>query len=99
MTGCRVVDLFSIGGRVCPLVVLVDSVPTGTGSELYSPVWVIVDAHPEEVLAIGRTKEETITLRLFYQTLGLVVHQISKTVLCFLRFGAHENEVLHGVCC
>ena len=93
-----VVDLFSIGGRVCPLVVLVDSVPTGTGSELYSPVWVIVDTNPEEVLPIGRTKEETITLRLFYQTLWLVVHQVSKSVLCFLRFGCHKCKVVHGVC-
>ena len=93
-----VVDLFSIGGRVCPLVVLVDSVPTGTGSELYSPVWVIVDTHPEEVLPIGRTKEETITLRLFYQTLGLVVHQVSKSVLCFLTLWGNKSEVVHCVC-
>ena len=47
------VDLFSIGGRVCPLVVLVDSVPTGTGSELHVPVGVILYINPEEVLAVG----------------------------------------------
>jgi hypothetical protein len=69
-----VVDLFSIGGRVCPLVVLVDSVPGGTGSELYSPVWVIVDAHPEQVLLIGRTKKETITFVLIYETIRIVLH-------------------------
>ena len=43
-----------------------DSVPTGTRSELYCPVCVIVDADPEEVLPIDRTKEEAIALELFY---------------------------------
>ena len=50
--GSSVVDLISIGGRWCPLVVLVVSAPTGTGSEVYTPVCVIVDTHPEEVLPI-----------------------------------------------
>ena len=75
--------------------VLVDSVPTGTGSELNRPVWVIVDAHPEEVLPIDRTKEEAIALELFYQTLWLVVHQVSKSVLCFLTLWRNKSEVRH----
>jgi hypothetical protein len=69
-----VVDLFSIGGRWCPLVVLVVSVPTGTGSELNLPVWVIVDTHPEQVLQIGRTKKETIAVVLIYETIRIVLH-------------------------
>jgi len=72
--GSSVVDLFSIGGRWCPLVVLVVSVPTGTGSELNLPVWVIVDTHPEQVLQIGRTKKETIAVVLIYETIRIVLH-------------------------
>jgi len=44
----------------------VDSVPTGTGSELYTPIGVILYINPEEVLPIDRTKEEAIALELFY---------------------------------
>lgn len=72
--GSRVVDLFSIGGRWCPLVLLVDSVPGGTGSEVYSPVWVILYINPEEVATIVRTKEDTVLFNLLDNTLWVVVH-------------------------
>ena len=91
-----VVDLFSIGGWWCPLLVLVDSAPTGTGSEVYTPVWVILDSNPEEVLPIVRTKEHTVLFNLFYNTLWVAVHQVSKSVLCFFRFRSDKSEVKHN---
>ena len=60
---------------------MVDSVPTGTGSEVYPPVCVIVDRNPKEVLAIDRTKKHTVFFDLFNNTLWVVVHQVRKSVL------------------
>lgn len=94
--GSRVVDLFSIGGRWCPLVVLVDSVPGGTGSEVYSPVWVILYINPEEVLAIVRTKEDTVLFNLLDNTLWVVVHQVSESVLRFVTLGGDKCKVKHN---
>jgi lauroyl/myristoyl acyltransferase len=90
-----VVDLFSIGGRWCPLVVLVDSAPTGTGSEVYCPVWVILYINPEEVFPIVRTKEHTVLFNLLHNTLWVVVHQVSESVLRFVRFRSDKSEVKH----
>ena len=93
--GSRVVDLFSIGGRWCPLVVLVDSVPTGTGSEVYTPVWVILDSNPEEIATIVRTKEHTVLFNLLDNTLWVVVHQVSESVLRFVTLRCDECKVKH----
>ena len=93
--GSRVVDLFSIGGRWCPLVVLVDSVPTGTGSEVYSPVWVILDSNPEEIATIVRTKEHTVLFNLLDNTLWVVVHQVSESVLRFVTLRGGKCKVKH----
>lgn len=90
------VDLFSIGGRWCPLVVLVDSVPGGTGSEVYSPVWVILYINPEEVATIVRTKKHTVLFNLFHNTLWVVVHQVSESVLRFVTLRGDECKVKHN---
>lgn len=94
--GSRVVDLFSIGGRWCPLVVLVDSVPGGTGSEVYSPVWVILYINPEEVATIVRTKKHTVLFDLFNNTLGVVVHEVSESVLRFVTLRGDKCKVKHN---
>lgn len=53
---------------------LVDSLQTGTPSEVYNPVWVILDSNPEEVATIARTKEHTVLFNLLDNTLWVVVH-------------------------
>jgi hypothetical protein len=73
----------------------VDSAPTGTGSEVYSPVWVILNSNPEKVLTIVRTKKHTVLFNLFYNTLGIAVHHVSESVLRFLRLRCDKCEVEH----
>ena len=94
--GSRVVDLFSIGGRWCPLLVLVGSCPAGTGSKIYSPVWVILYINPEEVATIVRTKEHTVLFNLLDKTLWVVIHQVSESVLRFVTLGSDECKVKHN---
>jgi hypothetical protein len=89
------VDLISIGAVWGQCGGRVDTCPTGTPSEVYSPVGVIVDANPEEVATIARTKEHTVVVDLFNNTLGVVVHQVSEPVLGFLTLGSDKCEVKH----
>lgn len=90
------VDLISIGGRWCPLLVLVDSVPGGTGSEVYRPVWVILYINPEEVATIVRTKKHTVLFNLLDKTLWVVVHQVSESVLRFVTLWCDKCKVKHN---
>lgn len=76
--------------------VLVDSVPTGTGSKIYSPVWVILYINPEEVATIVRTKEHTVLFNLLDKTLWVVVHQVSESVFRFVALGGDKCKVKHN---
>lgn len=64
-------------------------------SKFYPPIGVIIEINPKKVFVISRTKEGTIVLELFYYTLRIAVHHVSKPVLSFLTFRGDECEVHH----
>lgn len=75
---------------------IVDTAPTGTLLEIYTPVWVILYINPEKVLTIVRTKKHTVFFNLFHNTLWVAVHQVSESVLRFVRLRSDKSEVKHN---
>lgn len=74
---------------------IVDTAPTGTLLEIYTPVCVILYINPEEVFGIVRTKKHTVFFNLLHNTLWVAVHQVSESVLRFVRFRSDKSEVKH----